>query len=475
MRLTLLIAILVGVAADISVGPVPALAQPAPNRGAPTESGTYSETAYTLGAGDRIRVDVFQVPQYGGENSVLVDGTLNLPLVGSVDVQGLTLEQAAAAISARYVRILRRPLVTVSLISPRPLEIGVAGEVNQPGAYTISRDGAQSPTIVHLLETAGGIRQSADLRNIQVRRPQRSGREEVINVNLWQFLQTGDLRYNLTLRDGDTIFVPTATTVNLAESSQIAAASFAPQEGATINIAVVGEVFRPGPYIVTGNARTAAAGVPGGSEGLGLTPTVTRAIQVAGGITPGADIRQIQIRRVTRSGAEQSFTINLWQLLQGGDLSQDAILQDRDTVFIPTAASIDSTEASQIASASFSPNTIRVNVVGEVSRPGVVEVPPNTPLNQALLAAGSFTNRAARREVELIRLNLNGSVSRQQVPIDFAQGLNDASNPPLRNNDVVIVRRSSIASVSDTIETVTNPIARFFTLFSLPLSFFRLF
>jgi polysaccharide export outer membrane protein len=471
MRLTLLIAIVVGLAADFSIGAVRASALDTPAQDQTKERSTHSETAYTLGAGDRIRIDLFQVPQYSGENSVLVDGTLNLPLVGSVDVQGLTLEQAAAAVSARYARILRRPLVTISLITPRPLEIGVAGEVNRPGAYTIS----QSPTLVQLLETAGGIRQSADLRNIQVRRPQRSGRVEVIHVNLWQFLQTGDSRYNLTLRDGDAILVPTATAVNLVESSQIADASFAAKEGETINIAVVGEVFRPGPYVVTGNARTAAAGVQGTSESLGLTPTVTRAIQAAGGITPGADVRQIQVRRVTRSGTEQVFTIDLWQLLQGGDLSQDAILQDRDTVFVPIATSIDPTEANQIASASFSPNTIRVNVVGEVSRPGVVEVPPNTPLNQALLAAGSFTNRAARREVELIRLNLNGSVSRQEVPIDFAQGVNDVSNPALRNNDVVIVRRSSVASVSDALEAVTNPISRFFTLFNLPLNFLRLF
>lgn len=471
----LLLTILTGLVVQFPVGVGRALALEGLPQAQRRESPSPTESAYVLGAGDRIRIDIFQVPQYSGENSVLVDGTLNLPVVGSVDVQGLTLEQAASAISSRYAQILRRPIVTLSLITPRPIEIGVVGEVKQPGAYTVSREGAQFPSLVQLLETAGGVRQSADLRRIQIRRPQRSGGELVISANLWQFLQSGDLTQNVSLRDGDTVVVPPSETPNLAESAQIAATNFAPVEGTPINIAIVGEVFRPGTYVVAGSARTAEAGVPGGTDPIGLTPTLTRAIQVAGGITPDADIRQVQIRRATRAGAEQVFTVSLWQLLQDGDLSQDVILQDGDTVVVPVAEAIDPEEASRIASASFSPDTIRVNVVGEVPSPGVISLPPNTPLNQALLAAGGFNNRASRREVELIRLNDNGSVVRQEVPVDFAQGISTDRNPPLRNNDVIIVRRSGLASTADTLEAIASPISRFLDLFTLPFNFLRLF
>ncbi|QYO63605.1 polysaccharide biosynthesis/export family protein [Leptolyngbya sp. 7M] len=80
-----------------------------------------AEDPYTLGAGDQIRIDIFKLTQYSGENTVLVDGTLNLPVVGSVYIRGMTLEQAASAIAAQYSqrRILRNPIVTVSLISFR--------------------------------------------------------------------------------------------------------------------------------------------------------------------------------------------------------------------------------------------------------------------------------------------------------------------------------------------------------------------
>ncbi len=435
---------------------------------------TGFENAYTLGAGDRVKITVFRIDQYSGENTVLVDGTLNLPVVGSVSVKGMTLEQAAAAVSQQYARILRRPIVTITLLSARPVNVGVAGEVKHPGFYTLNQNEAGIPTVAQILESAGGIRQSADLRHVEIRRLQASGAEELILVNLWQFLQTGDIKYNITLRDGDSIFVPTATEVNLAESSQLAAASFAADETTPLNIAVVGEVFRPGPYTVTGTARTAEAGVPGGANMSATAPTVTRAIQVAGGITPTANIREIQIRRNTRSGTEQAINVNLWDLLQSGDLSQDIILQDGDTVVVPIATAIEPSEAAEIASASFSPDTIQVNVVGEVVQPGSIRIPPNTPLNQAILTAGGFNNRA-NRSVELVRLNPNGTVTRQQIDVNFAQGTDDQANPALRNNDVVIIKRSGLASITDALQTASDPIGRFFTLFSLPLNFFRLF
>jgi polysaccharide export outer membrane protein len=432
-------------------------------------------TVYTLGSGDKVRVDVFRMPQYSSENTVLADGTLSLLQVGSVNVLGLTLEQAAALISQRYATILRRPIVNLTLLTPRPLTIGVAGEVKHPGAYSIDRNTTEFPTVTELLKTAGGVQQSADLRNIEVRRPQRQASDQVINVDLMQFLQTGELRYDLQLRDGDTVYVPTTTETNLAESRQIAAASFAPTEEMPINIAVVGEIYRPGPHTVTGTARTTEAGLPGDSSRYGLTPTITRALQVAGGITPTANIRQVQVRRITQAGSEQVFQVDLWKLLHDGDLNQDAFLQDRDTVVVPTATTVDLSEANQVASASFSPDQIRVNVVGELVRPGVVEVQPNTPLNQAILAAGGLNNRASRKSVQLIRLNLNGSISRQDIDIDFAQGVNESANPPLRNNDVVVVRRSDLAAVSDTLEAVGNPLTRFLALFTSPFSLINLF
>jgi protein involved in polysaccharide export with SLBB domain len=83
------------------------------------------ESTYTLGAGDRIRVDIFNVPEYSGEFQVLVDGTLNLPIIGTVPVQNGTIPQVSAIVQNRYARYVRRPIVTISLLAPRPLQIAL--------------------------------------------------------------------------------------------------------------------------------------------------------------------------------------------------------------------------------------------------------------------------------------------------------------------------------------------------------------
>ncbi len=432
-----------------------------------TPSAPVPESAYTLGAGDIVNVDIFRIAQYSGESQVLVDGALNLPLVGKVNVDGLTLEEASDVLSARYGQYLRRPLVTMSLLTRRPLQIGIAGEIGRPGSYSIEQSATQSSRLSQLIETAGGITQSADLSQVQVRRPQADGTEQIVTVSLLALIRDGDLRQDVTLRDGDAIFIPTAQ-VPLENAALLADASFANDVNQPINIAIIGEVYRPGPYTLRGGAaRTGDAGTPGSSGSSNNTPTtITRAIQAAGGIKPQADIRKVQVVRPTRSGAPQVFEADLWQLLNVGDLQQDAILQEGDTVFVPIATALTPAEISQAAAASFSPDTIRVNVVGEVRQAGVVELPPNTPLSQGILAAGGFNNnRASRGSAELVRLQDDGTVVREAIPVDFAEGIDSENNPLLRNNDVIIVNRNGLATASDAIGTVVNPLGGLFSIF----------
>lgn len=429
--------------------------------------------SYVLGAGDTIQVDVFRLPEYSGEYEVLINGALSLPMVGQVLVSGLTLEQAEQAVSQAYSQRLRRPIVNMILVSPRPLRIGIAGEVSSPGEYILQREGTQFPSLVNALETAGGITQSADLRQIVIQRPLPSGQTQTVVADLWQFLNTGDLRYNTALQDGDTVYIPTRTNFDSAESLQLAAASFAADEERPVNVAVVGEVFRPGPHTVSSNSSGGGTG-NGGASGTGL-PTVTQAIQTAGGIQPSANLRAVQVYRRNRNGRQQTIDVNLWQLLTNGDITEDIVLQEGDTILIPEAETLIAEEVTAVAAASFSPATIQVNVVGEVERPGAVEVQPNTPLSQGVLAAGGFNNRARQQDVELIRLNPNGTATRTSIDVDFAQGIDESQNPLLQNNDIIVVGRSGTAALSDTLDSVVRPLGRAFSLFTIPASIFNLF
>jgi polysaccharide export outer membrane protein len=315
-----------------------------------------------LGAGDIIRIDSFDTPELILEPryNVLLDGAVNLPWVGSVSVQNLTLEEAARVLSQSYNRFIRSPLITVTLVAPRPLKIGVIGEVNRPGSYIIS--------VISNESTLAGLTQ-----------------------------------------------------------------------------------------------RT-------GSEGGNQWPTVSRAIQTAGGITEIANVRGIEVRRPKRETGElEIVSVDLWKFLQEGDLSQDILLRDGDTVSIPTAdlKNLDAAEVTKLAVSNFSPEAIRVNVVGEVITPGVVTIRPNATLSQAVLAAGGFRKGRADQDVELIRLNPNGQVTRRKIEVELSSHLDDNTNPPLRNNDIVVVRRNTFATVTDTLGTVLSPFSGLLGIFNV--------
>ena len=437
---------------------IPNQLQEAPVESSPSQrERRYQETPYTLGPGDGVAIEVFNVPEYSGTYQVSVEGTLNLPIVGSIDVQGLTIPEANNLIQKRYTPILQRPIVTVSLAQRRAIRVAVAGEVNRPGSYNMGGEGGQFPPITEAIRQAGGITRSADAREVKLRR-EVDGQEQVLNVNLWELVDEGDIVQDVTLRDGDSIFIPTAEQNVARETRQLSRSTIAPVTE-SIEVAVVGEVSRPGPHTV------------GGGDS-GAPPTVTQAIQTAGGITNLSDIRNIEVRRETRTGKQEVLSANLWELLQQGDVKQDIILQPGDTVVVPEAEEIEPEEAEALASASFSPETISVNIIGEAKRTGRIELPSNTPLSQAILATGGFDRRRADKgEVELVRLQPDGTVTRREIEVDFDQGIDPETNPALRNNDVIVVERSTLTSISDTVSTVLQPITsvvqgiRFFDIF----------
>ena len=423
--------------------PNPAQTSPLPPTVSPPVSNTTTETAdldsYALGAGDRLRVEILNVPEYSKDYQVLVNGTLNLHRVGSLSVAGLTIRQAQSAIAAKYSRLLKEPTVDVSLTTARPLNVAIAGEVGKPGTYAFG-NGGKFPTLTKLIREAGGMNRSADARQVIVRRPQRSGADQQIRLNLWELFTIGNIQQDLTLRDGDSVFIPASSSINLAEATQLADANFTVSSTQPVSIAIVGEVARPGPYTLKDK-----------------TPTLSGAIREAGGIKQLANLKAVKVRRNTRNGTTQTISVDLWQLVKSGDLNQDLVLQQGDSIEIPKALALNPSEARQLGDVSFAPASVKVTVVGEVTRPGQVEVPMNTPLNQALLSAGGFTVQANRR-VELVRLNPNGSVTRRDVSIDLSRGIDEKGNPLLQNGDVLVVDRSGLAKTGDILGNVLGTV-----------------
>jgi polysaccharide biosynthesis/export protein len=402
----------------------------------------FDDEDYVLGPGDRVKIDFYNVPEFSGEYGVLPNGTINLPQMGGISVRGKSLKQVTSLVEARSRKILRFPVITVSLTSARPISIAIAGEVTKPGSYTLSAQSAATsgdpggvPTLTRTIQIADGFTQAADLGRVQIRRQQAAGSSgpQIVVVNLWELIQKADLSQDIRLRDGDSIYIPANESPTLENAWQMAGANFAARANRPLKVTIVGQVNRPGPHTLT----------PVSNEGTVIqAPTVTRAIQQAEGINQLADIRNIKVYRLTRAGASQMIKVDFMKLLQEGDVKQDLPLQEGDTIEIPLATAINDQEVTTLASASFSPAKIVVNVIGEVIRPGPVELKPNTPLNQGLLAAGGFNERAKKKDVTLVRLNQNGTVTKQKISLDLTEGVDSGRNPALRNSDTIIVDRS---------------------------------
>ncbi|WP_254606536.1 polysaccharide biosynthesis/export family protein [Sphingomonas bacterium] len=142
--------------------------------------------SYALSGGDRVRVVVFGDPALGGEFTIGGSGLIALPLIGDVDVRGLTSTQLQARIAARLADgYLKDPRVAVEVLSTRPFYI--LGEVNKPGEYGF----ANGLTILGAVAEAGGFTYRARTRQVLIKHAG-EGAETVCDVTATTMVAPGD-------------------------------------------------------------------------------------------------------------------------------------------------------------------------------------------------------------------------------------------------------------------------------------------
>ena len=225
-----------------------------------------------------------------------------------------------------------------------------------------------------------------------------------------------------------------------------------------LRVALVGQVSHPGLYTLSQTSNESRGDVAVSNEGL---PTLVDAIAKAGGITAEADLRSVMLQRRLpgEAGAYKRTRLNLLALILEGDQQQNPLLFDGDTIRIEAAAE-PVPEMIELSSTTLAPESISVNVIGEVKGAGRIQMPANTPLVQAVLTAGGpIAWRANRGDVELVRINRNGTATRKKFALDLSQGASNSNNPPLRDGDTVVVNRSGLAVTSDALNAVITPLS----------------
>lgn len=255
---------------------------------------------YRLAPGDRLITSVFKIEGYEAEVQVLSDGTINLPRLGTVVVWGLTLEEARQRITSGYRQFLRRPLVYLDLVEQRPVRVTVTGEVLRPGIFTlpvsskgssksakdatsVGLDGGGWPTLVDVVQRAGGISATGDLARLELLRPSPTpgGPTQSFVFDYLTVLKNGGFAPNPLIYDGDSIRVHKATAPTNVDLLTTGVSNFAP---AAINVQVVGEVFSPGVVQISTNAP------------------LSRAILASGGVTRRGSVKRVDLIRMDRQG-----------------------------------------------------------------------------------------------------------------------------------------------------------------------------
>jgi polysaccharide biosynthesis/export protein len=242
--------------ADI-VGDVP----PLPPRDAPQIDSPAASAQ--LGPGDTVSVRVFGQQDMDGNLYVADDGTIHLPLVGSLQVAGLSPTQVSLKVekALKDGAFLVNPHVTVTLVQSVNQLVAVLGEVRTPGRYQVSA----TTTIFQLLAQAGGaLATSADV--IFLIRSDANGNQTRTPINLKGYTDQTSVLPTQKFKGGDSIFVPRAD-----------------------QFYIYGEVTQPNEYRLE----------PGMS--------VIQAIARAGGLTPRGSDRRVDIKRKGPDGREITF------------------------------------------------------------------------------------------------------------------------------------------------------------------------
>jgi polysaccharide biosynthesis/export protein len=252
------------------------------------------EDEYLLGSGDLLVIKVLEESNLNTEARVSSRGTINVPLLGEVNVLNLSAGEAEQKIAELYQQdYLHDPHVSVYIKERLSKQITLVGAVEKPGTYEY----LAQRRLLDVLAIGNGLKEEAGSFAYVTRQDSRTGKTQTYMVDLEDLVKNGNMAHNHIVRGGDVIFIP--------ESGQCF---------------VDGAVRKPGTYPLKSNM------------------TVTEAIVLAGGLAGYADDDSIKLVRFMGRGKERQVVNLKYSDLQAG-VGDTLILKDQDIIYAESSAS----------------------------------------------------------------------------------------------------------------------------------------
>jgi polysaccharide export outer membrane protein len=250
---------------------------------------------YNVGTGDMLAITVYDEPDLTLQRRVTERGLIDFPLIGQVQVAGLTATQVAEHLEERLSPgYLRHPQVFVDVVEFASKKIFIVGAVAKPTALTLRGE----TSLLDVLSQTESLSYSNSLtvfRRLSIPDRQGAHHNEVkaIHVDLNELLRRGNMSKNLMLEAQDVVYIPKPDAVF-----------------------VFGEVAKTGP-------------VPLPEGGM----TLVEAINKAGGFTDYAVSKRTRVLRMV-DGREQVIQVDMAAVIRG-DLGKDIMLRSNDIVIVP--------------------------------------------------------------------------------------------------------------------------------------------
>ena len=431
---------------------------------------------YKLGPGDEVIIDIWGNNQATIRQTISPDGTINIPDIGLVSLNGMTVKDADSYMRKKLGQIYSvdgedaKSEIKLTLGNIRTIQVNLMGEVAVPGTYYLS----SLSNLYHALYRAGGVSELGSLRDIKLVRKGKT----VATVDIYDFILNGQSPDKITLEEGDIIVVPAYDRLVDIAGNVKRPMTYEMKDGETVSDLIAyaggfaGDAYKENLRVVRQNGKEyqvytvdapeyASFTLEDGDEltvgamldrftnrleikgavyrpgiyqlGNGVN-TVKQLIAKAEGLKGDAFTNRGLIHREREDLTLEVIPFDVKAVLDG--TAADIVLKKNDVIYIPSIHDLQDLGT--------------FTVEGEVARPGSFVFAENTTLEDAIMQAGGLLESASTVRIDVSRRIKNpaGTEQTEQVAEVYTFSFKDGyalageAGFVLQPYDYVYVRKS---------------------------------
>ena len=193
-------------------------------------------------------------------------------------------------------------------------------------------------------------------------------------------------------------------------------------------------------------------------------PSLYYAIRKSGGLAVDADLKNILVTRnnsISRGSGKIKTTLNLLEIINLNDLSQNIRILDGDSIFVPRSQNPVLSDIAKATMSNINPKFLDIFISGRVNKPGKISVNKGSVLTEALEIGGG--TKVIKGKLIFIRYNPDGTIERRKFALNRRAKRGSYNNPYLKNGDIIFAEKGFLKSTSEVVADVTSPLESLFS------------